>query len=420
MNHNYIGTEHILLGLIHEGEGVAAKALESLGISASSPCAAQVEEMIGQGGASPSGHIPVHPEGQEGARAERCARRLQLGHNYIGTEHILLGLIREGEGVAAQVLVKLGADLARVRRAGHPAAVRPTAGSPARTRATKPRAPPPAARQRRVGLGLARARPVRAQPHANSLSREGPRPGDRPGSGGRAGHADPVAPHQEQPGAGRRAGRGQDRHRGGSCPVHRLPTTCPRPAARPPALHAGPRRAGGRAAATGATSRSGSRRSSRRSAAAATSSCSSTRSTPSWARARLRAPSTRHRSSSPCWRAASCRPSAPPRSTSTASTLEKDAALERRFQKVSGGRAHVAHTIEILKGLRERYESAPPGHHHRPGAGGRGEPRRPLHLRPAPARQGHRPDRRGRVAPAHEAHVDAAASSRSSSPSCPR
>ena len=114
LNHNYIGTEHILLGLIHEGEGVAAKALESLGISLEG-VRQQVEEIIGQGGASPSGHIPFTPRAKKVLELS-LREALQLGHNYIGTEHILLGLIREGEGVAAQVLVKLGADLSRVRQ----------------------------------------------------------------------------------------------------------------------------------------------------------------------------------------------------------------------------------------------------------------------------------------------------------------
>ncbi|MFV0430300.1 MAG: ATP-dependent Clp protease ATP-binding subunit [Arachnia sp.] len=113
LNHNYIGTEHILLGLIHEGEGVAAKALESLGISLEA-VREQVEEIIGQGQQAPTGHIPFTP------RAKRVLElslreALQMNHNYIGTEHILLGLIREGEGVAAQALLKLGADLNRVR-----------------------------------------------------------------------------------------------------------------------------------------------------------------------------------------------------------------------------------------------------------------------------------------------------------------
>ncbi|MBU3700809.1 MAG: ATP-dependent Clp protease ATP-binding subunit [Acidimicrobiia bacterium] len=114
LNHNYIGTEHILLGLIHEGEGVAAKALESLGISLEA-VRSQVEEIIGQGGSSPSGHIPFTPRAKKVLELS-LREALQLGHNYIGTEHILLGLIREGEGVAAQVLVKLGADLSRVRQ----------------------------------------------------------------------------------------------------------------------------------------------------------------------------------------------------------------------------------------------------------------------------------------------------------------
>jgi ATP-dependent Clp protease ATP-binding subunit ClpC len=114
LNHNYIGTEHLLLGLIHEGEGVAARALESLGISLEA-VRQQVEEIIGRGEQALSGHIPFTPRAKKVLElASREAR--QLGHRYIGTEHILLGLIREGEGVAAQVLVKLGADLNRVRQ----------------------------------------------------------------------------------------------------------------------------------------------------------------------------------------------------------------------------------------------------------------------------------------------------------------
>src|SRR5215216_1514726 len=114
LNHNYIGTEHILLGLIHEGEGVAAKALESLGISLEA-VRQQVEEIIGQGQQAPSGHIPFTPRAKKVLELS-LREALQLGHSYIGTEHILLGLIREGEGVAAQVLQKLGADLNRVRQ----------------------------------------------------------------------------------------------------------------------------------------------------------------------------------------------------------------------------------------------------------------------------------------------------------------
>src|SRR5471032_2150135 len=135
LNHNYIGTEHILLGLIHEGEGVAAKALESLGISLEG-VRSQVEEIIGQGQQAPSGHIPFTPRAKKVLELS-LREALQLGHNYIGTEHILLGLIREGEGVAAQVLVKLGADLNRVRQqviqllSGYQGKQEATAGGPA-------------------------------------------------------------------------------------------------------------------------------------------------------------------------------------------------------------------------------------------------------------------------------------------------
>ncbi|MFC2153773.1 ATP-dependent Clp protease ATP-binding subunit, partial [Actinomycetota bacterium] len=114
LNHNYIGTEHILLGLIHEGEGVAARALEGMDISLES-VRSQVVEIIGQGSQAPSGHIPFTPRAKKVLELS-LREALQLGHNYIGTEHILLGLIREGEGVAAQVLVKLGAELTKVRQ----------------------------------------------------------------------------------------------------------------------------------------------------------------------------------------------------------------------------------------------------------------------------------------------------------------
>src|ERR1700734_1179622 len=114
LNHNYVGTEHILLGLIHEGQGTAAKALESLGIGLDM-VRREVEEVIGEGQEAPSGHIPFTPRAKK--VLELALREaLELNHNYIGPEHVLLGLIREGEGVAAQVLVRLGADLDRVRQ----------------------------------------------------------------------------------------------------------------------------------------------------------------------------------------------------------------------------------------------------------------------------------------------------------------
>jgi Clp amino terminal domain, pathogenicity island component len=114
LNHNYIGTEHILLGLIHEGEGVAAEALGRVGVSLER-VRSEVEQIIGRGQSAPTGHIPFTPRAKKVLELS-LREALQLSHNYIGTEHILLGLIREGEGVAAQVLVKLGADLPTVRQ----------------------------------------------------------------------------------------------------------------------------------------------------------------------------------------------------------------------------------------------------------------------------------------------------------------
>ena len=114
LDHNYIGTEHILLGLIHEREGVAAQAVESLDISLEA-VRAQVVEIVGQGAEEPSGHIPFTPRAKKVLELS-LREALALGHNYIGTEHILLGLVREGEGVAAQVLIKLGASFDRVRQ----------------------------------------------------------------------------------------------------------------------------------------------------------------------------------------------------------------------------------------------------------------------------------------------------------------
>jgi ATP-dependent Clp protease ATP-binding subunit ClpC len=114
LNHSFIGTEHILLALIHEGDGIGAKALESLGISLDA-VRQQVEEIIGRGQHAPYAHIPFTPRAKK-ALEMSLRESLQLKHGYIGTEHILLGLIREGDGVAAQVLVKQGADLNRARQ----------------------------------------------------------------------------------------------------------------------------------------------------------------------------------------------------------------------------------------------------------------------------------------------------------------
>jgi ATP-dependent Clp protease ATP-binding subunit ClpC len=113
LDHDHIGTEHILLGLVHEGDGVAARALESLGIRLDA-VRREVEAIIGQGDSPPSEHIPFTPEAKKVLELS-LREAIQLGHNDIGTEHILLGLLREGEGVGWQVLVKLGATLPKVR-----------------------------------------------------------------------------------------------------------------------------------------------------------------------------------------------------------------------------------------------------------------------------------------------------------------
>ncbi|HUQ63715.1 MAG TPA: Clp protease N-terminal domain-containing protein [Acidimicrobiales bacterium] len=113
LEHNYIGTEHILLALIHETDGIAAEALRELGISLDA-VRSQVQQLIGRGQGSPSGHVPFTPRAKKVLELS-LREALQFGHNYIGTEHILLGLVREGEGVGARVLVELGADLASVR-----------------------------------------------------------------------------------------------------------------------------------------------------------------------------------------------------------------------------------------------------------------------------------------------------------------
>jgi ATP-dependent Clp protease ATP-binding subunit ClpC len=130
LNHNYIGTEHILLGLIREGGG-AAKALESLGISLDA-VRQQVEEIIGRGQQAPSGHIPFTRRAKKALELS-LRESLQLGHDYIGTEHILLGLLREGDGVAVQVLVKLGADLNQVRQQAMQLLQRPPASGSGQT-----------------------------------------------------------------------------------------------------------------------------------------------------------------------------------------------------------------------------------------------------------------------------------------------
>ena len=385
LSHNYIGTEHILLGLIHEGEGVAAKALESLGISLEA-VRAQVEEIIGQGQQAPSGHIPFTPRAKKVLELS-LREALQLGHNYIGTEHILLGLIREGEGVAAQVLVKLGADLNRVRQqviqllSGFQGKETATAG-------TAPEGAPSsslvldqfgrnytqAAREGKLDPVIGREKEIeRVMQVLSRRTKNNPVLIGEPGvgktacveglaqaivRGRRARDAEGQADLQPRP---RLAGR-RLRYRGDF--EERLKKVLKEIKTRGDIilfideLHT----LVGAGAAEGAIDAASILK-------------------PMLARGELQ--------------------------TIGATTLdeyrkhlEKDAALERRFQPIQVQEPSIAHTIEILKGLRDRYEA-----HHRvtitDEALGRGHPGRPLRLRPVPARQGDRPDRRGRLAAAH-------------------
>ena len=201
-NHNYIGTEHLLLGLVREGEGVASKVLANLGVELNKVRSA-VEFIIGRGDRPVTGEIGLTPRAKKVIElAVDEARR--LGHHYIGTEHLLLGLVREGEGIAAGVLESLGVSLEKVR-----AEVTRILGSEhAPGRAQRSRRHPHAHR-RPVGDG---SHHRRSRQQAGSCHR--PRAGDR------ARGAGPLPPHQEQPRAHRRAGRGQDRHRRGAGPAH--------------------------------------------------------------------------------------------------------------------------------------------------------------------------------------------------------
>jgi hypothetical protein len=140
LDHNYIGTEHLLLGLIHEGQGVAAQALTRLGVSLEA-VRAEVEEIIGQGQSAPTGHIPFTPRAKKVLELS-LREALELGHNYIGTEHILLGLLREGQGVGAQVLVKLGAGRDQVRQVVVPLLAGYAGGMPPEQMAARASRPP--------------------------------------------------------------------------------------------------------------------------------------------------------------------------------------------------------------------------------------------------------------------------------------
>ena len=197
LKHNYIGTEHILLGLLREEEGLAARVLESLDITVER-VRAQVVRIVGSGEEVTSGQIPFTPRAKK--VLELALREaLSLGHNYIGTEHILLGLVRENEGVAARILLDFDADSEKIRNE----VIRMLSGPGGRRQGGQSGQ---AGAGGAAGSGreevLQAARPVRAQPHQAGGRRQAG-PGGRARDRDRADHADPLAAHQEQPRARR-------------------------------------------------------------------------------------------------------------------------------------------------------------------------------------------------------------------------
>ena len=348
LNHNYIGTEHILLGLIHEGEGVAAKALESLGISLEA-VRAQVEEIIGHGGQAPSGHIPFTPRAKKVLELS-LREALQLGHNYIGTEHILLGLIREGEGVAAQVLVKLGADLSRVRQqviqllsgyAGQKEGQAGQGGAPGEAQPSGSlvldqfgRNLTQLARDKKLDPVIGREKEIeRVMQVCHAARRTTP--------------CSSVSPASARPRSSKVS------------PTTSSSATCPRRSrASSSTRSTSARWLPGRA--TAATSKSGSRRCSRRSRRAATSSSSSTSCTRSWVPGAAEGAIDAASILKPMLARGELQTIGATTLDEYRKHLEKDAALERRFQPIKVEEPSVPHTIEILKGLRDRYEA-----HHR-------------------------------------------------------
>ena len=235
LKHNYIGTEHILLGLLREEEGLAARVLESLDITVER-VRAQVVRIVGSGEEVTSGQIPFTPRAKK--VLELALREaLSLGHNYIGTEHILLGLVRENEGVAARILLDFDADSEKIRNE----VIRMLSGPGGRQRSGSGSGSGAAGRGQEV---LEAAGPVRPQPDQAGLrgqARSRRRSRDR----GRADHADPLAAPEEQPRPDRRARRGQDRRGRGAGAADHLRRGA-RAAQEQADLHARPGRPGGR------------------------------------------------------------------------------------------------------------------------------------------------------------------------------
>ena len=214
LKHNYIGTEHILLGLLREEEGLAARVLESLDITVEE-VRAQVARIVGQGDEVTTGQIPFTPRAKK--VLELALREaLSLGHNYIGTEHILLGLVRENEGVAARILLDFDADAEKIRNE----IIRMLSGPGRRQQGGAAGAPGEKSKSSKLLDQFGR--------NLTKLAAGGQaRPGRRPPDRDRARDADPLTPHEEQPGADRRAGRRQDRDRRGPRRSGSPRTRCP-------------------------------------------------------------------------------------------------------------------------------------------------------------------------------------------------
>ncbi len=392
LKHNYIGTEHILLGLLREEEGLAARVLESLDITVER-VRAQVVRIVGSGEEVTSGQIPFTPRAKK--VLELALREaLSLGHNYIGTEHILLGLVRENEGVAARILLDFDADSEKIRNEvirmlSGPGGRRPAAGRGRRQRPARGRGQE----------DLQAARPVRAQPDQARLRRQA-RPRRRPRDRDRADHADPLAPHEEQPRAHRRAGRGQDRRGRGPRPAHHQRRRA-RAAQGQADLHAGPGRPGRGLEVP------------RRVRGAPQEGDEGDHPARRHHPVHRRAPQPRRRR---CGRGRDRRGLDPQAGARARRAADHRRDHARRVPQVPRARQRPGAPLPAdprrpavdrrdradPQGPARPLRAAPQGRDHRRGPRGRGGARRPLHRRPPAARQGHRPHRRGRVAHAHQ------------------
>ena len=213
LHHEYVGTEHILLGLIREGEGVAAAVLTNLNVDLED-IQQKIEETVkkGKAAAAAGPDLPYTSRAKKVLELAMTEAR-ELNHSYVGTEHLLLGLLREEKGIAAQVLTDAGVNLEQSR-----AETLRLLGSdmpPGLGRRQRRRQPARGRAQVREEVQDARARPFLPRSHP-ARRRGAARSDHRPGQGDRAGHGDPGPPEEEQPGAHRRARRRQDRHRRGA------------------------------------------------------------------------------------------------------------------------------------------------------------------------------------------------------------